>query len=172
MNWNFTAGEFSLRLPNSEQDASALFGLLSDPVVSAHIPRAPLSEAHQVTDELRRMAMRFEAREAAFWLVEKEQQLLGRIGISHINWMQRSAQLQWELSPALDLEAMRKLLPSVREFCFQTLSLHRLELRLLVQTQDELLNGLGFSFEGILPAQLEYQGEDRDLAIWSLLARD
>ena len=65
-----------------EQDVEALMGLLQQESLCAHVPYAPLTEVHRVVDELRRMAMRFEAREAAFWLVEKDGQLLGRIGFA------------------------------------------------------------------------------------------
>lgn len=173
MNWNFTAGDYSLRLPNSEQDVEALMGLLQQESLCAHVPYAPLTEVHRVVDELRRMAMRFEAREAAFWLVEKDGQLLGRIGLQRINWMQRSAQLQWELTPALDLPAMQQVLPALLRFAFDELNLHRIEMRLVASgTQDALLQGLGLHFEGVLPAQLEFMGKDVDLALWSLLKTD
>lgn len=173
MNWNFQVGDFTLRLPNSEQDLDALMGLLQQAQVSAHIPSLPLTEAYRVTDELRRMAMRFEAREAAFWLVEKDGQLLGRISLQRINWMQRSAQLQWERTAALDLAAMQQVLPVLLRFAFDELNLHRIEMRLLSGTeQDALLQGLGFSFEGVLPAQWEYLGKDIDLALWSVLKSD
>ena len=140
MNWNFTLGDYQLRLPNSEQDVEALMGLLQQESLCAHVPCAPLTEVHRVVDELRRMAMRFEAREAAFWLAEKDSQLLGRIGLQRINWMQRSAQLQWELTPALGLPAMQQVLPALQRFAFDELNLHRLEMRLVsTSAQDALL---------------------------------
>lgn len=171
MNWNFNTADFQLRLPNSEQDVEALMGLLKQPQVSAHIPALPLLETHRVVDELRRMAMRFEAREAAFWLVEQQQTLLGRISVMRINWLQRSAQMQWELSEALDSAALAQIVPAILNFVFTELNLHRIEMRLLPNTEhDVLLRAVGFEFEGILPAQLEFLGQDVDLAVWSLLS--
>lgn len=171
MNWNFNTADYQLRLPNSEQDVEALMGLLKQPQVSAHIPALPLLETHRVVDELRRMAMRFEAREAAFWLVEKDQALLGRIGIVRINWLQRSAQMQWELGPELDSSELKQVVPAILDFVFSELNLHRIEMRLLPNTeQDDLLRAAGFEFEGNLPAQLEYLGRSIDLSVWSLLS--
>ena len=70
MNWNFTAGNFSLRLPLTEQDGDALYELMSAQSRVDHLPRLAMSVEAQALDELRRVAMRFETREAAFWLVE------------------------------------------------------------------------------------------------------
>lgn len=173
MNWNFLTGNFLLRLPNAEHDQLALFELLQQPRVAEHIPAAALVTNAQVEDELRRIAQRFQLREAAFWLIENEQdQLVGRISIQHISWLQRNAQLQWELSEQLGLTELQQILPKLLEFCFSQLGLHRLEMRLRPEAERHaaLLQALGFVQEGQLPAQLEYQGQSIDLALWSCLA--
>ena len=41
MNWNLEVGPFVIRLPVMDQDGDALYGLLKDPEVSAHIPKPP-----------------------------------------------------------------------------------------------------------------------------------
>src|SRR5690606_35436529 len=120
--WNFTAGGFSLRLPVTEQDNEALFVLLNDAAVAAHIPRLPLTVAAQALDELRRVAMRFETREAAFWLVENNAgELIGRIGIQNINWLQRSARLQWEFPASVSLADLQQIVPAVLNYAFSEL---------------------------------------------------
>ena len=83
MNWNFSAGNFSLRLPVTDQDGDALYELMSVQAQVDHLPRQAMTVPAQALDELRRMAMRFETREAAFWLVEGmyDKQLVARIGI-------------------------------------------------------------------------------------------
>lgn len=175
MNWNFNAGNFSLRLPVSDQDGDALYALMSNQQAVDHIPRQAMSVSAQSLDELRRMAMRFETREAAFWLVEGmyDKQLIARIGIHHINWMQLSAQLQWELSDAVDLAVMQEIMPEVLRFIFDELKLHRLEMRLRSSEKHEaLLAQLGFVREGELPAQMEYEGESIDLVVYSRLSTD
>lgn len=172
MNWNFLANDYLLRLPMSDQDQGILLEFLSQKDISAHIPRQAIITEPQLEQELRRMAERFQAREAAFWLVEnKEDKLVGRISVQHINWLQRSGQMVWELAESLDLAQMQLFMPKLLEFCFQELGLHRIEMRLRADTRHQaLLKGLGFAHEGTLPAQLEFQGETIDLEVWSYLS--
>jgi len=172
MSWNMETERYSVRLPVSDTDGPALLDLLGSSAISAHIPRAAMSTENQADDELRRMAMRFEGREAAFWLIEDKttQQVIARIGIQYINWMMLNAQLQWELTPACDLAALREVLTPVINYLMNELHLQRLEMRQVHGTDSESLTELGFQFEGTLPAQAEFNGEDIDLDIYSLLA--
>lgn len=173
--WNFSAGDFSLRLPITDQDGDALFALLNDADIAAHIPRLPLTVSVQALDELRRMAMRFETREAAFWLVENNAgELIGRIGIQHINWLQRSARLQWEFPASVTAAELQQIVPAVLNYAFNELGLHRIEMRLEPghELQQQRLQALGFQREGCLPAQLEFEGRSVDLELWSVLATD
>lgn len=173
--WNFSAGDFSLRLPITDQDGDALFALLNDAGIAAHIPRLPLTVSVQALDELRRMAMRFETREAAFWLVENNAgELIGRIGIQNINWLQRSARLQWEFPARVTDAELQQIVPAVLNYAFNELGLHRIEMRLEPghALQQQRLQALGFQREGCLPAQLEFEGRSVDLELWSVLATD
>src|SRR5690606_25544914 len=159
--WNFTAGGFSLRLPVTEQDNEALFALLSDADIAAHIPRLPLTVSAQALDELRRMAMRFETREAAFWLVENNAgELIGRIGIQNINWLQRSARLQWEFPHHVTMAALRQIVTAVLKYGLPGLGSHRVEMRLEPghALEEQRLQSRGFQFGGCLPAKLEFEG--------------
>ncbi len=176
MNWNFSAGNFSLRLPVSGQDGDALYALLKEQRRVDHIPRQALTVEAQALDELRRMAMRFENREAAFWLVEGlyDKQLLARIGIQKINWMQSCAQLQWELTDAVDSPVLQEVMPPLLNFCFTELGLHRIDMRLRAGSElhETLLQQLGFHYEGCLPAQVEYNDTSVDMALYSRLSSD
>ena len=174
MNWNFLAGDYLLRLPNAEHDQHALLELLQASSVSAHLPRLPMITTSQIEDEFRRMAQRFQAREAAFWWVEDaEDKALGRVSIQQINWLQRSAQLVWEWHSRVVLADLHASLPKLFEFCFQELGLHRLEMRWCEADSSvnhaEFLHHLGFQHEGILPLQGEFQGQNYDHQVWSLL---
>lgn len=173
MIWNFIAGDYLLRLPVADNDRNILQELLQVPEASAHVPRLPLYFEGQLDEEFRQMVQRFEAREAAFWLVENEEdKLVARISIQHINWLQKSAYIQWELSDQIDLSGLQQVLPAVKKFCFEELGLHRLEMRLRpdFERHNQLLTALGFEYEGCLPEQLEFQNENIDLAVWSILA--
>lgn len=173
MIWNFLAGDYLLRLPVADSDRTILQELLQVPAASAHIPRLPFYFDGQLDEEFRQIVQRFEAREAAYWMVENaEDKLVARISIQHISWLQRSAQLQWELSDLIDLEGLQQILPALKKFCFEELGLHRLEMRLRpdFERHNQLLTALGFEYEGCLPEQLEFQDESVDLAVWSILA--
>ena len=180
MNWNFSTPNFSLRLPDASQDADALYELLSQPRVMAHIPKASMSVSAQALDELRRVAMRFEVRESACWLVEGtfDKRLIARVGIQKINWMTDSAQFWWELSDTVDFSVLAEVIPALMNFCFDELKLNRLEMRLVAdseqsqQPHEQYLKNIGFQYEGCLPAQQEFEGRSVDLMLYSFLARD
>ena len=176
MNWNFSTPSFSLRLPDASQDGDALYELLSQQDVMAHIPKASMSVSAQSLDELRRVAMRFEVRESACWLVEGsfDKQLIARVGIQKINWMTDSAQFWWELSDKIDFTILAEVIPAVMNFCFDELKLNRLEMRVVAGStlHEEYLKQIGFQYEGCLPAQQEFEGKTIDLALYSFLAGD
>ncbi|MDF1764564.1 MAG: GNAT family N-acetyltransferase [Oleibacter sp.] len=180
MNWNFTTTNVNVRLPINEQDGNALFALLQQQHAVDHIPRIALTDAVQVEDELRRMTMQFETREGASWLVTGtyDDQLFARITVKKINWMMRAAQLQWELAPDCDNELMTRLMSEamneVLPFLMAELGLHRLEMRLRKGSDKhtELLKKLCFTYEGCLPSQLEFDGEDIALDVYSILTSD
>ena len=173
MNWNFDTDNHIIRLPVSDQDGKALYSLLSDHKAVEHIPRAAMTLEDQATDELRRIAMRFEGREAVSWLIERKAdgQFLARISVQHINWMMLNTQMQWELSPECDLAVLQKVVPAVLKLLSNDLQLHRIEMRVRSGNEEykTMLATLSFKYEGQLPAQFEYDGSDVDLDIYSVL---
>jgi ribosomal-protein-alanine N-acetyltransferase len=175
MNWNFDTDNYIIRLPISDQDSDALYALLSDQKAVEHIPRAAMTVENQAIDELRRIAMRFEGREAVSWLVERKSdgQLLARIGVQHINWMMLNCQMQWELSPECDLAVLTEVIPAILNVLTNDLQLRRVEIRIRAGSvsveQKQHLEALSFEHEGSLPSQFEYNGEDVNLDIYSVL---
>jgi RimJ/RimL family protein N-acetyltransferase len=174
MNWNLETENYIVRLPISDQDGDALYALLSDQSTVDHIPRMAMTLEEQATDELRRIAMRFESREAVFWLIERKSdgQLLARIGVQHINWMMLNTQMQWELSPECDLAVLTEVIPAILNVLTNDLQLRRVEMRVRAGSsveQKQHLEALGFEHEGSLPSQFEYNGEDVILDIYSVL---
>jgi len=174
MSWNFETENYIVRLPISDQDGDALYQLLSQQAVVDHIPRMAMTVDAQALDELRRVAMRFEGREAAFWLIEGKNsgKLQARIGIQYINWMMLNAQLQLELSPEFPLDGLKEVLTEIKNYLFNELHLHRLETRIRtgISGLPEKLLALGFEKEGTLPSQFEYEGEDVSLDIYSIIS--
>lgn len=181
MNWNLETEHFVIRLPLSDQDGDALYGLLKHPQTSAHLPRLPLQVSVQSLDELRRAAMRFQAREAATWVVLKRSDNVddlaafqARITLHNINWMLLSARLQWEPAPELTAAELSEIIRAVETFCFEELQLHRIEVRMTPAAAAQRANAeaMGYQYEGCLPAQLELDGEWIDHVIYSRLATD
>lgn len=176
MEWNFSTANFSLRLPNTDQDVDAVYALLKEQSVVNHIPKAAMTVSAQAMDELRRVTMRFDVRESACWLVEGvfDKQLVARIGIQKINWMTDSAQLWWELSDKVDFSVLAEVMPALMNFCFDELNFNRLDMRLVAGSaqHEEYLQQIGFQYEGCLPAQQEFEGKTVDLALYSFLAGD
>ncbi|MFK4752671.1 GNAT family N-acetyltransferase [Oceanobacter antarcticus] len=181
MNWNLEVGPFVIRLPVMDQDGDALYGLLKEPEVSAHIPKPPMYASVQSLDELRRASMKFQGREGACWLVECHSgdvdalaELLARVTLYNINWMLNSARLQWEISPAVDVAEFETIIGAIEAFCFNELGLHRLEVTLVPGSarHEHFLAQLGYRHEGRLPAQLEFDGQWVDLDLYARLATD
>lgn len=173
MSWNFSTANFNIRLPISDQDGDVLYEILNKEECVSHIPKLAMNVSAQVLDELRRMAMRFETKEAAFWVIEGryDQQLIARIGIQRINWMMLNAQLQWELSEQFNEGVLLEVVPEIIQYCFRDLGLHRIEMRLMPEQKEHQnrLIKLGFEQEGILPAQQEFLGNPVDHEIWSII---
>jgi len=181
MNWNFETENFLIRLPITDQDEESLYGLLQNATVGAHLPKSQLYSSVQVLDELRRATMRFQAREASTWLIERltgsledRARLAGRVVLCDINWMQASARLQWELDDDIVASQLAEFVGAIEQFCFSELGLHRLELRMLPDASKhiELAKALGYQQEGVLPAQLEFEGNWIDQAVFGKLATD
>ena len=175
MNWNMETDHLRVRLPVTDTDGDALFELLKDPDVSAHVPKAPMFASVQGLDELRRATMQFQARQGVTWLIERQQGdgvLLARVRLSQINWMTLSAQVQWELSPTLTDAELDEAMFAVHRFCFGELSIHRLDMRIRPGSDAHTahLKRLGYEYEGCLPAQLEFEDEWVDQEIYSLLS--
>lgn len=176
MNWNQQTERLTLRLPVTDKDGDALFELLKDPEVSAHIPKPPMYASVQGLDELRRATMQFQSREAATWLLERhgDDQVLARIRLLNINWLMLSAQLQWELSPKLAVDEVDEALAAIHAFCFQELGLHRLDMRICegAKASSSHLIRSGYEYEGCLPAQLEFESRWINLEMYSLLSEN
>lgn len=175
MNWNIATEHYQLRLPITEQDGDALFELLSRSQCVEHIPQDPWHSRVQALDDCRRVAMKFQAREAVTWLVEDhENTLKARISVYDINGFNLSAKLRFELHTTDNNKLLQEALNAVVALIQTSLGLHRLELRMLSghTVYADALAALGFEYEGCLPMQLEWQGRWVSLDVYSLLLDD
>lgn len=176
MNWNLKTDHYYIRFAH-ENDMDCLYKLLSNETVVKSIPKNPMVVEAQAMDLARRMVMQFEAKEAAFWLVEEKStgKIIARISLQKFNWVNASAQLQIEIFAQYKTQAiLAELIFAVATLTFEDLSLHRLEW--LVMTNDsqtaDLVSGLGFTREGVFNSYFEFENNWIDYQIFSLLNTD
>lgn len=176
MNWNLETEHYFVRFAH-EEDIPNIYTLLSTRSVVKHVPKNPMVVEAQAMDEARRMVMQFEAKEAAFWLVEEKDtgKVIARLSLQKFNWINASSQLQVEIFPEYNTQAIfAELIYAVATLAFEDLSLHRLEWFLIDSNKCslELAKTLGFNHDGQLMSYFEFEGEWIDYQIYSMLNND
>lgn len=176
MNWNLDTERFYVRFSH-EEDIPNIYGLLSKRKVVENVPKNPMVVEAQAMDEARRMVMQFEAKEAAFWLVEDKVsgKVIARISLQKFNWINASAQLQLEIFPQYKTQdVLAELIYAVATLSYEDLSLHRLEWFLLEKDNGSIAaaRALGFQHEGQLMSYFEFEGQWIDYQVYSLLKTD
>ena len=176
MNWNLETEHYFVRFAH-EEDIPNIYTLLSTRSVVKHVPKNPMVVEAQAMDEARRMVMQFEAKEAAFWLVEEKAtgKVIARLSLQKFNWINASSQLQVEIFPEYNTQAIfAELIYAVATLAFEDLSLHRLEWFLIDSNKCslELAKTLGFNHDGQLMSYFEFEGEWIDYQVYSLLNTD
>jgi ribosomal-protein-alanine N-acetyltransferase len=176
MNWNLETEHYFVRFAH-EEDIPNIYTLLSTRSVVKHVPKNPMVVEAQAMDEARRMVMQFEAKEAAFWLVEEKAtgKVIARLSLQKFNWINASSQLQVEIFPEYNTQAIfAELIYAVATLAFEDLSLHRLEWFLINSNKCslELAKTLGFNHDGQLMSYFEFEGEWIDYQIYSMLNND
>jgi ribosomal-protein-alanine N-acetyltransferase len=176
MNWNLDTEHYYVRFAH-EEDITNIYTLLSTKGVVKHHPKSPMVVEAQAMDEARRMVMQFEAKEAAFWLVEEKTtgKVIARIRLQKFNWINASGQLVLDVFPASKTPAqIAEIVYAVLTLAYEDLSLHRVEWHL--QASDvrsiELATIFGFQFEGQLNSVLEFENQWIDYQVYSMLNND
>lgn len=176
MDWIRKTDRFLIRFAY-ETDITAMYELLrNEDVVKYHPKNAMVVEA-QAMDEARRMVMQFEAKEAAFWLVEDKVtgNIIARIAMKHFNWVQANAELQLDILPEHNQQdVVAEILYPVLCLAYEDLSLHRIEWLLLEEDPKtpQLASQLGFHHDGVKPSFFEFEGQWIDYQVYSLLQTD
>jgi len=176
MNWNLNTEHYYVRFSH-EEDIPNIYGLLSTDSVVKYHPKNPMVVEAQAMDEARRMVMQFEAKEAAFWLVEEKAtgKVIARLSLKKFNWVSASAQLQVDIFTDFKTQAvLSELVYAVATLAYEDLSLHRLEWNLLAEDTDstDLALAFGFNHDGQLTHFMEFEGEWIDYQVYSLLNTD
>jgi ribosomal-protein-alanine N-acetyltransferase len=176
MNWNLNTEHYYVRFAH-EEDIPNLYALLSTKGVVKYHPKNPMVVEAQAMDEARRMVMQFEAKEAAFWLVEDKAtgKVIARLSLKNFNWVNASAQLQVDIFAEHKTQAvLAELIYSVATIAYEDLSLHRIEWYLLEKDtrSTALADAFGFNHDGQLASYFEFEGEWIDYQVYSLLNTD
>lgn len=176
MNWNLETDQYYVRFAH-EEDITNIYSLLSNNEVVQYVPKNPMVVEAQAMDEARRMVMQFDAKEAAFWLVEEKAsgKVIARVSLQKFNWVNASAQLQIEIFPEYKtLTNLSELIYAIATLAFEDLSLHRLEW--LLVSKDRLsiqfAQSLSFNHDGQYVSYFEFEGEWVDYNVYSLLNTD
>jgi ribosomal-protein-alanine N-acetyltransferase len=176
MNWNLNTEHYYVRFAN-EDDIQNIYGLLSSNNVVKNHPKNPMVVEAQAMDEARRMVMQFEAKEAAFWLVEEKAsgKVIARVSLQKFNWVNASAQLKIDIFNEFKTQpVLAELIYAVATLAYEDLSLHRLEWFLLSQDKGfvSAAEAFGFNHDGQLTSYLEFEGSWIDYQVFSLLKTD
>lgn len=176
MNWNLNTEHYYVRFAH-EEDIQNIYALLGSKGVVKHHPKSPMVVEAQAMDEARRMVMQFEAKEAAFWLVEEKTtgKVIARIRLQKFNWINASGQLVLDIFPDYKTSAqVAEIVYAVLTLAYEDLSLHRVEWHL--QDTDlrsiELATTFGFQHEGRLNSMFEFEGQWIDYQVYSMLNND
>jgi ribosomal-protein-alanine N-acetyltransferase len=176
MNWNFNTEHYDVRFAH-EEDIQNIYALLQTKGVVKYHPKSPMVVEAQAMDEARRMVMQFEAKEAAFWLVEEKatNKVIARISLQKFNWINASGQLAIDIFPDCKTPSkVAEIVYAVLTLAYEDLSLHRVEWHL--QSTDsgsiELATAFGFQHEGQLNSVLEFEGQWIDYQVYSMLNND
>jgi ribosomal-protein-alanine N-acetyltransferase len=176
MNWNLNTEHYYVRFAN-EEDTPNIYALLGSKGVVKHHPKNPMVVEAQAMDEARRMVMQFEAKEAAFWLVEEKAtgKVIARISLQKFNWVNASAQLKIDIFSDFKTQLiLAELIYAVATLAYEDLSMHRLEWFLLSQDQRfiDVAKTCGFHHDGQLKSYFEFEGTWIDYQVFSLLKTD
>jgi ribosomal-protein-serine acetyltransferase len=99
--------------------------------------------------------------------------IAGGIGLYHLDWASRHAQIgYWLAPPARGLGLVTRATSAVTTHAFESLSLHRLEIRCVVENQKSraVAERLGYELEGTLRESYLLHGTFRDLALYAMTA--
>jgi ribosomal-protein-serine acetyltransferase len=167
--------EISL-IPRSPADADEMFAL-----VDRH--RRELREwlgwvdATRSRGDMRRYTQfaqsQFEQHVAFDYAIAVGGGFVGSVGLHHLDWLVRSAQVgYWLAPPARGRGVVTRAVERLAGHAFARLDVHRLEIRAVVENERSraVAKCAGFWFEGILRQAEVLHGERRDLALYAKLA--
>jgi ribosomal-protein-serine acetyltransferase len=99
--------------------------------------------------------------------------IVGAIGLYHLDWSSRHAEMgYWLAPPARGLGLVTRAASAVSSHAFESLNLHRLEIRCVIENRQSraVAERLDYEFEGTLRESYLLHGKFRDLALYAMTA--
>jgi len=158
------------------EDAAAVYSLRADARVGAYISRQPAKEIKEAEDLIQKMRDAYNNKQAIGWAAVRknsaENEIIGACGFNHIDFLNRRAEIGGEMAvnhwgKFLAIEAVKAII----DFGFKTLKFHTIEAKVSPQNKSAiyLLEKLGFQKEAHFRDYYFYDGNYRDLVIYSML---
>jgi len=171
-------------VPRHPGDAAEMFALLDRHRVALHEWLTWIDTTHTIGD-VRRQAQfsqtQFEQLLGFDYSIRNDGAIAGAIGLYHVDWSSRNAQMGYWLAPAARGRGLpTRAAGAITSHAFESLNLHRLEIRCVIENAKSraVAERLGYELEGTLRESYLLHGTFRDLALyamtaggWSALAR-
>jgi len=160
--------------PFREEDASALFAIRSDPLVTERYGQEPYRSVDDSARWIRNVLEDFSKREAIAWALtlENDDVAIGECCLWNFGQGPRCAEIGYELHPAHWRQGlMAEALSAVIDYGFDEVELHRIEAAPLASNtaSQGLLRRLGFSHEGTLRQRILFRGRFEDQLYYGML---
>ena len=171
-----TIGGFRLR-PLGDWDAGDLFAHFADPRVVAFMDIEPLADMDQACHIIAWARAQRAAGAGVRWTIrERAGAFVGTCGFNRIDLERgRRGEIAYDLGhPWWGRGVMSAIMPTIIEFGFGRLALHRLEAMVTPGNlrSDRLLRRHGFALEGVLRGYGFWKGRYWDQIVYSRLAPD
>jgi len=105
--------------------------------------------------------------------IRHEGAIVGGIGLYHLDWSSRHAQMgYWLAPPARGQGLVTRAASAVTTHAFEALNLHRLEIRCVIENHKSraVAEQLAYDLEGTLRESYLLHGKFRDLALYAMTA--
>lgn len=160
----------------SQADVPALTAACQDPEISRWtVVPAPYEEGHARDFIATRAQDRAAGRELSLAIVGREDDLLGSIGLAHIDWEDHRAEIgYWVARKARGRSVASRATKLLSQHALETLGFERLELLAHPENAASLrvASNAGYTREGLLRLYRRRRGVREDLVMFSLLASD
>jgi ribosomal-protein-alanine N-acetyltransferase len=167
-----------LRQVRPDTDREAFFDLFADPDVARFTDTGPFGSREEADEVIAWMEGIFSNKVGLRWAITRrgaENVLIGTAGYNHWTRWNDSAEIGYDLVSAMWGQGlMTEALEAILSFGFDRMGLNRIEADVTVGNvaSERVLEGLGFTREGLLRQRGYWKGSYHDVWQFSLLRSD